>query len=50
MDSRPRKPLSLRGRQREQTHNHLLNVAAGLIGAKGFNATLIDDIADALSC
>ena len=50
MDNRPSKPLSLRERQREQTHNHLLVVAAHLMGAKGFNATSIDDIADARSC
>ena len=39
------KPLSLRERRREQTHKHLLEVAADLIGTKGFNATSIDDIA-----
>ncbi len=47
MDDRPGKPVSLRERQREQTHNHLLAVAADLIGAKGFNATSIDDLAKA---
>ena len=45
MTNEPRKPLSLRERQREQTRSHLLEVAADLIGTKGFNATSIDDIA-----
>ncbi len=47
MDDRPGKPISLRERQREQTHNHLMAVAADLIGEKGFNATSIDDLAKA---
>ena len=47
MDDRLDKPLSLRERQREQTHQHLLDVAAELIGTKGFNATSIDDLAKA---
>ena len=47
MDNGLGKPVSLRERQREQTRSHLLDVAAGLLGAKGFNATSIDDIAKA---
>ena len=47
MDDRLDKPRSLRERQREQTHKHLLDVAAELIGTKGFNATSIDDLAKA---
>ena len=43
----PEKPVSLRERQREQTRSHLMAVAADLIGANGFNATSIDDIAKA---
>ncbi len=41
------KPTSLRERQREQTHQHLLTVAAELFGTDGFNATSIEDIAKA---
>jgi AcrR family transcriptional regulator len=47
MDDGLDKPVSLRERQREQTRNHLLDVAADLIGSKGFNATSIDDLAKA---
>ena len=47
MDNGPGKPMSLRERQRAQTRSHLLDVAADLIGAKGLNATSIDDIAKA---
>lgn len=39
--------MSLRERQREQTRSHLLDVAAELIGANGFNGTSIDDLAKA---
>ncbi len=41
------RPRTLRERQREQTRQHLLNCAAELIGAQGFAATSIDDIARA---
>ena len=39
--------LSLRERQKAQTHEHLLAVATALIAEKGFQATSIDDIARA---
>ena len=47
MEDRLGKPLSLRERQREQTHKHLLDVATDLIGTHGFNGTSIDDLAKA---
>ena len=47
MDDRLSKPVSLRERQRQQTRQHLLDVAADLLGEKGFNATSIDDLAKA---
>lgn len=42
-----KKPLSLRDRQRQQTLQHLMEVAADLIVANGFSATSIDDLAKA---
>jgi AcrR family transcriptional regulator len=40
-------PISLRDRQKAQTREHLLDVAAGLFSEKGYNETTIEDIARA---
>jgi AcrR family transcriptional regulator len=40
-------PISLRERQKAQTREHLLDVAAQLIGERGYNDTTMDDIARA---
>jgi len=47
MPSRTVGPISLRDRQKAQTREHLLDVAAGLFADKGFNETTIEDIARA---
>jgi AcrR family transcriptional regulator len=47
MPSRTVGPISLRDRQKAQTREHLLDVAAGLFADKGYNETTIEDIARA---
>jgi AcrR family transcriptional regulator len=45
MPSKTVGPISLRDRQKAQTREHLLDVAAGLFAEKGYNETTIEDIA-----
>ena len=47
MTTEPAGPISLRERQKAQTREHLLDVAAQLIGERGYNDTTMDDIARA---
>lgn len=47
MPSKAVGPISLRERQKAQTREHLLDVAAGLFAEKGYNETTIEDIARA---
>lgn len=47
MTTEPAGPMSLRERQKAQTREHLLDVAAQLIGERGYNDTTMDDIARA---
>ena len=47
MPSKAVGPISLRERQKAQTREHLLDVAAGLFADKGYNETTIEDIARA---
>ena len=47
MASKTTGPISLRDRQKAQTREHLLDVAAGLFAEKTYNDTTIEDIARA---
>jgi len=47
MASKTTRPISLRDRQKAQTREHLLDVAAGLFAEKSYNDTTIEDIARA---
>lgn len=47
METEPGEKLSLRALQKQKSRAHLLDVAARLIGERGFRETTIDDIAKA---